>query len=830
MRKIKDAGQHDSLLPFSTLLIWGILIAIAMAVGPSRSDAKQAFEPSISDWGGVGIIRTHNARFGPDGQLAFSASFINQYDHYSLNLQALSWLQGTFRYTRSDDIIFNPGRDTDTLVDRGADLKVRLLEEAKWRPAVALGFHDLLGTGVFSSEYLVASKRWYDIDFSLGIAWGYLGTRAGIANPMLNISEEFRGREGGGGTGGNFEILRFFSGERAAIFAGVEYLTPIPGLRMKLEYDGNDYSNERGGNTLLVDSPFNLGMDYSPRPWITFGAALERGNTVQTRAVLSTGLQDYFGTPKFDEPPPAVRIRDFSPPGEVLHGAGSMPLSFDAAAEVESLFFAFESRGLEVREIDLTNGQLAVTLDRKWPERKIAKEAASAVAKAGSLAFNTILVVEPDGVEPGNQLAVDVSHTIRMLPGAGEERGSSDYDVVRAMIANLEASNFKVDAVRIDGLVAAAHIENNEFRHPARAIGRAARVMANIAPPEVEYLEIVQTREGLPIQSTVLLRRDLENALVSRGSSEEVWSKAIIMPGTYPTAGAFYNPNRYPDFSWFATPKLRQHVGRPQAFYKYQIWAQLGAELEVAPGLVFQSAVGANIYNNFGDLSNVPASSLPHVRSEIVQYLQKGENNLVNLTGHYLFKLTPEMFGRLSGGYFEEMFAGYGGEFLYRPDNSRWAVGMEVHHAFQREFEQRFGLLQGEQKYDVVTGHLEVYWRTPFQNFDITASIGRYLAGDDGGTLSLSRSFAGGVQVGAWITVTDVSAEEFGEGSFDKGFSVSLPYDLFFPTSSRSSGTFAFRPLTRDGGQRLLVAKKLYGLTADGDVGLIVQDWDRFLD
>ena len=47
--------------------------------------------------------------------------------------------------------------------------------------------------------------------------------------------------------------------------------------------------------------------------------------------------------------------------------------------------------------------------------------------------------------------------------------------------------------------------------------------------------------------------------------------------------------------------------------------------------------------------------------------------------------------------------------------------------------------------------------------------IGQYLAEDKGATLELRRTFDNGWKVGVWATKTDVSAKDFGEGSFDKG-------------------------------------------------------------
>ena len=55
-----------------------------------------------------------------------------------------------------------------------------------------------------------------------------------------------------------------------------------------------------------------------------------------------------------------------------------------------------------------------------------------------------------------------------------------------------------------------------------------------------------------------------------------------------------------------------------------------------------------------------------------------------------------------------------------------------------------------------------------FYNYDVAVHAGQYLAKDVGATLEVRRTFRNGWQLGAWATMTDVSSEDFGEGSFDK--------------------------------------------------------------
>jgi hypothetical protein len=57
--------------------------------------------------------------------------------------------------------------------------------------------------------------------------------------------------------------------------------------------------------------------------------------------------------------------------------------------------------------------------------------------------------------------------------------------------------------------------------------------------------------------------------------------------------------------------------------------------------------------------------------------------------------------------------------------------------------------------------------------------------------------------VGVWATLTDVPFEEFGEGSFDKGFFFKIPFNGLFGNDSRSAYSTRMRPIQRDGGQRL---------------------------
>ncbi len=844
-RRRTDWRKFEILFRF--LAVGALAAGVMITASAAWAEEERPFEWTNSDWGGIGLLQTRNARFGPDGELSMGASFVAPYDRYYVNLQALPWMEGTFRYTLSKDERLNQRRLGATLTDRGADLKFRLWDESYWIPAVALGVQDMLGTGLFDSEYLVFSKRYYDLDFSFGVAWGYSGSRGTLPNPFAEISPIFENRnEGFSGLGGIPEVGKLFSGERVGLFAGVEYRSPFEGVTFKFEYDGNDYENEPvGGGDFQSDIPFNYGVEYSPWPWLSAALMQEREEGFSGRVSVRARLHDIEGLPKFgDLPPPELLPR---PAGENSRASAGAPGDITAlpAEEEEAadlLFDLFSARGLEIEEFNLSGGEAMIFIARPngSPDVRFWHDSARRAGRVLPLPITKLTIASSDASGLVEHVSLAREEFFRAAgvaetEAAAEERVRNLDEIEAERIGNaivddLEAQGFAVNAVGLTDTEVKLYFSQGKYRHISRAIGRAARIAANHAPRSVEVITIVLVSAGITTGEVSLMRNALENALGNKGSPEEMWASARLRQSAGVDEGVMFNADRYPNVGWKLRPKLRQHLGRPGQFHRYQIWLKLEASLEIFRGLAVTGAWGQNIYHNFDDLESLPVSNIQHVRTEIVNYLNEGATNLVSLTLDYVFNPADSWYAKFSGGYLEEMFAGFGGEVLYRPYNSRWAAGFDIYKVYQREFEQRFGLQEDPAlKYDTITGHATIYYDVPVLNLFAAVSLGRYLAQDIGGTVEVSRRFDSGVVLGSWFTVTDLSAGEFGEGSFDKGIFITVPWDLFYPTSTGVHGTFPFRPLTRDGGQKVGVNKPLHGVTGI-NYGLVERDWDRILD
>lgn len=267
----------------------GVVLTLAgpHAVAASRNYSLPLFQ---SDLGGVGLLQTPTARMAPTGRLSFTLDRTDPYTHYTFSVQPLDWLEFGVRYTQIGNRQYSASKEDRDYLDKGFNFKLGLIDERRFVPAVSLGFRDVGGTGLFGGEYLVANKRWYDLDFSFGLGWGYLGSRGDISNPFGVFGSRYDERiNRSSGSGGEFNFKELFTG-RPGFFGGIQYRTPIEPLTLQLEYDGNDYNSEPQDNNQEQDSPVNVGLRYQVSDNFVLSAAWERGNTAMLGATLQLNL------------------------------------------------------------------------------------------------------------------------------------------------------------------------------------------------------------------------------------------------------------------------------------------------------------------------------------------------------------------------------------------------------------------------------------------------------------------------------------------------------------------------------------------------------------
>jgi hypothetical protein len=289
-------------------------------------------------------------------------------------------------------------------------------------------------------------------------------------------------------------------------------------------------------------------------------------------------------------------------------------------------------------------------------------------------------------------------------------------------------------------------------------------------------------------------------------------------------APALRQPEASADTTWLPTPakfgyavvpSWQQNIGGPDGFVLFRAGVSVPMRLRLNQNTAISGALSLNLFDNYDNFKYTGPSEMPRVRTLMREYMTNSRLNIPNLQITHFGQATANQFYSMYAGYLESMYAGVGGEWLHRPWHSPFALGVDVNRVRQRSFDQLLGFDQaGSQTgYQVTTGHATAYWDTGWQSTHVRLSAGRYLAGDVGATIDLSKTFDNGVRVGVWATKTNVSAQKFGEGSFDKGLYLRIPFDVMTTTRSGNTANLVYSPLTRDGGARLNRDFSLYQAT-----------------
>jgi hypothetical protein len=695
----------------------GLLVGISLgAVAPPLAAEDVRIETGYNSYGYPGMIDMPVATSRPDGELAFTTSSFAGQTRNTLTFQLLPRLSGSFRYSILDNAT---GGGTNTLYDRSFSLHYRFIDEAGLRPAVAVGLNDFLGTGIYASEYVVATKTiGQRLRFSAGMGWGRLGTSGGFTNPLGIIDDRLKTRPRRNiGRGGDVESQQWFRGD-AALFGGVEWQATDK-LKLIAEYSSDAYPRETP-SAFRRETQLNFGATYKISPGIDLSLRYLYGSEIGVQ--ISAALN-----PKT---PPNGPGREPAPP----------PVLAAASPQVTAI---------------------------SWP-------------------------------------------------ASTQERVSYRAGLAEA----LGQQGIRLHALLLERTTARVEIENINFLQEAQAIGRTARILSRRMPPQITEFVIVLVSNGVPVTQLRIRRTDMEELNYDLEAS---WKSFTRTRMNSPTTRLRPTPERYPRFEWKLKPYLTPSYFDPDSPLRADFGAQLDLGYEPLPGLEFSGSLRKKIAGNLDESTRNSNSVLPHVRSDFNLYDEKGDPALTDLTAAYYFKPGQNLYGRVTLGYLERMYGGVSSELLWKRNDSPFALGVEVNYVQQRDFDQRFGF----QDYDVATGHASAYWDMG-NGFHAQLDGGRYLARDWGATFALDREFRNGWKIGAFATLTDVSFDDFGEGSFDKGIRITIPISWLTGEPNKTAYTTTIRPLLRDGGARLDVDGRLYERIRPLQKPALQDGWGRF--
>jgi hypothetical protein len=643
----------------------------------------------------------------PDGTFSTGYSYDSPYGSTWATATVLPFLQATGRYVSitgipafgNSDLRYGAGYGR--YKDKVVDAKLRLWEESRWLPEVAVGGSDLLGTELFKGSYIVATKifgRARNVEASVG----------------------------------------FGHGRPEGIFAGARWApTSVPGWGLVAEYDANNYAKDHlataTGAARRRKGPA-AAIEYR---WGWLGAQIARQRDhFSANAYISIPFNAREFLPKFLEPAP-FQSKDV--PARVTAAEWKR----DGRHGAEFVQALVKQDFKNVRET-LKGGTLKVTLTNS----RITN-----MGRAIGRAARTALAFAPEGTR-----SIYITYTKLEQPVATYEffdlRALTDY-----LTGVIDRESFlKTVLVR--------------YSNPDDRIGDEQQAM------------LVAMRDGEGVLD-VQVGRDGEMVQISSEDREANRFRTV------PKLGFFFND--------------------PSGALRYELAAAVNYDLRLREGLYLNSAFNVKLVENISKVTQASNSLLPHVRTDIAEYKRGGRFKLNRLLINKYVTSDERIYARVTGGFYEEMYRGFGGQVLYLPKVSRWAADLTVDALQQRGYKGWFDKLD----YKTVTALGALHYRLPY-DITATARAGRFLARDTGVRLEFKRRFQSGVEIGAWYTKTngkDITNPGTPTNPYnDKGVFLSFPLNIMLPSDTQAKAGMSLSPWTRDVGQMVTSPGDLYEL------------------
>ena len=187
---------NNLLVKSLSLLIYFLLVN----VNTSTAKENEVFETpkKLNMYGMPGSIDTPTAEVFPEGQFSVSSSIFGGTIRTNLSFQVTNGVTVSFRYARIPSAL---GDHRGYFWDRSFDIHYLFNKQKKYLPSIAIGLRDFIGTGLYTGEYLVATKNiTKNIKLSGGLGWGRLSGKNKGSNIFGKVNDRASISAGSGGT------------------------------------------------------------------------------------------------------------------------------------------------------------------------------------------------------------------------------------------------------------------------------------------------------------------------------------------------------------------------------------------------------------------------------------------------------------------------------------------------------------------------------------------------------------------------------------------------------------------------------------------------------
>lgn len=258
-----------------------ILFFFSISLTTYASLATERLAASSGNFGLPGIIDLPTAKRFPDGELIITQQIHKSLARSGISFQALPKLSFSFRYSGHG----HNGTEANGRInhDRSFDVHLSILDEGKYFPALSMGLRDFIGTGWYSSEYIVGTKSIKNLELTAGLGFGRLAGRNPFSNPFKGLSSKFINRTTNKvGRGGTLGTINWFQGD-ASVFYGLNYKLGQK-VRFSAEYTPDIMYMERP--YISIESPWNYGISYVLNDYLQLSMQYLHGSQTSITANL----------------------------------------------------------------------------------------------------------------------------------------------------------------------------------------------------------------------------------------------------------------------------------------------------------------------------------------------------------------------------------------------------------------------------------------------------------------------------------------------------------------------------------------------------------------
>lgn len=390
----------------------------------------------------------------------------------------------------------------------------------------------------------------------------------------------------------------------------------------------------------------------------------------------------------------------------------------------------------------------------------------------------------------------------------------------------------QVSRAGFKGVRAAVHrgslwieFENNRYLSNQKAMGRVARIVDLVAPPRIGWIYLALAKDGLILNVFKVHRSVLDAYLDYRMDEEALWKTSKVVMGEGGLREEFAGnggppamkeaPRGHEKLGIRISPRIESLLNDPSGFFKTAANIMTSVNYRPWEGGLLTATLRANVYNDIST-ANVVEEAQP-TRSDFVDYLQQEDLRITRLAFDQVFQLPWDLWARGAVGIFESAYMGVGAELFRFFWKGRLGLGLESEIVKKRDLDGGFSEREGFDNFK--TGFLNVYYHLwPELGIDLGFKLGRFLGGDDGVRMEVSRTYKY-FTLGAWLTVTDtdVFTADYNRGYRDKGIYFSMPLSIFFNSDIPGRINYRLRPWTRDPGATVAQPRFLYPMTDEGN-------------